>query len=128
MAWVVPGYRSEVSGSENIAEAEVRKGILGAADCAREPRPVFDARFVFLGRRTEKSKGGASRFLVWKPSELTRLLEGLERADSESWIEIRNFQLRVVRVERTEHGATWDGEQLPFSELQRRSWSFLTES
>ncbi|MEU8264789.1 hypothetical protein AB0C02_29745 [Micromonospora sp. NPDC048999] len=95
VATAAPIYDCEVGDADPEAVVDARihgHGSLNHADWARSPQPAFDARFDISARRRERN------FKVYNLRDLPGMLNDLQSASSESWLEIRRFRGDLKRL------------------------------
>lgn len=80
--------------TEVLVDARIRgRGSLPHTRWDREPMPVVDLRFEIQPSHFRR----VLKFLVFRPSDLERLLPALAAADPGSWLEVRDFRGDVMR-------------------------------
>jgi hypothetical protein len=98
VASVFPVFDCEVGNADTevLVDARMRgHGSLPYTRWDREPQPVMDVRFDITPSRFRRA---VRKFLVYRPSDLERLLGALSGADEgSSWLEVRDFRGEVRR-------------------------------
>lgn|GEM_PF-6718157 len=115
--WAFPIHDCELSGGETPTVAEVRIATVskrgGLITWPRDPVPVTDLRLVAVGRRRPKNQGSARqpKFLVCGPEQIERAITEIEKGQSGSWLELRNYRGAVARVDQRDGTLFIDGAE-----------------